>query len=211
MAMLKRDTPLDPSSFGVAASARRARFIVALVVLAGFVAWRTISYLRSPLRVVRQARTAVLTHDSAALLSLASAKERDSLGLTTQTVRRYLAQVPFLRGGSDVGIDIGPQRPYYADVVIYGAYFTGPNVSGSQRYQEFYVYQDATGKWRLGLSMLLFSLNRAREDLNGNDSRTWDAAARRSGIIGCTIPAGPTRYAADGSHSNGIQLTLATE
>jgi hypothetical protein len=165
------------------------------------------AYMLSPLRIARIAARALRQGDVETLLSLTSRKERESLNLTISTVDACLREYDRSGRAEDVRFTIRGEMPYYSDVILCHAYIEGPRLDPKRRTCDIYIYQDANHRWRLGLSMLLFAIHRARRDFPDGDARSWDAVARRSGIIGCTIPGGPTRFAVDGSHSSDLRLT----
>jgi hypothetical protein len=166
------------------------------------------TYSQSPRWVANLAVAALKRGDANALVGLASEKERQVLHLTPQTVDACLREVGWNEVADRMRVDVLSPRPYYGDVLMYTVEFSGGTPNGKKRRNDFYIYREPSGKWRLGLSMLLYELPPMCKDVPNNYSKLWDVMAQRSGIVGCTIPGGPTRFAADGSHTNDIRLTV---
>jgi hypothetical protein len=181
------------------------RLSLALAACVALSVWGYL-YLGSPLRVARLAAAALQRKDAAGLIALASPVELRALRITPQAAEDCL-QASAWRGTSEVSTRIHQSRPYYGDVLIFDVDFSGEAIEGRTQKSEIWVYQDPSGRWRLALSHLLYCAHQACCTPDMDCAHHWDAIARQAGLVGCTLPGGPTRFAADGSHSNAINLT----
>ncbi|MCC6730284.1 MAG: hypothetical protein IT208_13180 [Chthonomonadales bacterium] len=192
-----------------AAWARRRPKLLALAVVAvaGLGVWARL-YMASPAWVARRAAGALQRLDADALVALASPTELEGLRITPRAVRSCLADCGW-RGGAGPRVRVGRCRPFYGDVLNFECVFRGPAVFKGSRKTEICVYQAPSGRWRLALSHLLFCVSEARFPAEDDTARHWDAVALHAGMIGACLPGASTRFAADGSHANAVNLTGA--
>jgi hypothetical protein len=169
-------------------------------------AWWIRAYSGSPDRVVRSAVAALARRDAEGLVALAGAEELRRLRISPDAVRSCLGEIVW-RGSQDLQISVRASRPQYSDVLIFDVDFVSDAIPGRRHNSGILVYQDGGGKWRLALSHLLYCLHQACGEQGVDNAKCYDAAARKAGILGCTLPGGSTRWAEDGSHSNDIKLT----
>lgn len=191
------------------ALARRRPGLTWLVLGAALAAGYWIrAYAGSPDRVVRSAAAALTRRDAEGLVALAGAEELRRLRISPDAVRSCLGE-SIWRGSQDLQVPVRASRPQYSDVLIFDVDFISDAIPGRKRSSAILVYQDGNGTWRLALSHLLYCLHQACGEQGVDNAKFYDAAARKAGILGCTLPVGATRWAADGSHTTEIQLTSA--
>jgi hypothetical protein len=163
-------------------------------------------YVASPEHAVRSALSALARGDAQSLLADATHREREALNLTPDTVTAFLRELKWNPDAVSLRLYSGP-RPYYEDVLMYD--IDVERSGAGTRLTTLYVYQDGSGRWRVSVSMLLYALVAVHLPSGVAAGPDYDRLASAAGIRGCTIPAGPTRMAADGSHNNDIHLTRA--
>lgn len=176
---------------------------VLAILLACFVIHQAIA---SPIHVVRVATAALRSRDAEGLIRLATQSEVKALHTTPESISDCLNTTIWRDAHPDIEIKAVSSHPYYADILIVGVSMSGKAVASGTQRSELFVYQDRDGRWWLGLSMLLYNIHQACRPKGFDYGKEWDAIAHRSGLVGCTIPGGPTRYAATGQHDNEIRF-----
>jgi hypothetical protein len=143
--------------------------------------------------------------DAPALVGLASATERRAMNLDASTVRACLQETWWRPSGDHARVRVTGRRVKYADVLAYRVEVSG-FVPNKPAQTEIDIYRDGTGRWRLGLSELLYITPKLCNGIEGDHARIWDAIARRAGIRGVTAADGGTRWS-DGTFTPEVRIT----
>lgn len=174
-------------------AARRVVLLATTGGLTGLIALCWWCYSRTPGYVMDQAVKALYQQDASRLVSLASRTERRSMGLTPKTVEALLRRTwwrsPRLQGR----LRVTGRRTKFADVLAYAISVTGFQ-KGPALTTELQVYQDRYGRWRLGLSELLYVTPMLCNGMTGDYARAWDKMAAAAGIRGVASADGGTRW-----------------
>lgn len=151
------------------------------------------TYSRTPGYVMDHALRGLARRDPSALVALASDTERRTMHLTPGTVEALLRQTWWRTPGRNGAVRVIGRRTKYADVLVYGISVSGFATAGALP-SEVQVYRDRTGRWRLGLSELLYSTPMLCNGMTGDYARTWDRMAAAAGVCGVAAADGGTRW-----------------